>query len=69
MRPRSDVPACGVDVTHYKGRGAAPGVGGYISALEEVLAENDLDLPVFGVHDLEMEESVRRVKDFLAEAA
>lgn len=62
-------PACGVDITNYKGVGARPGVGGYITTLKEVFEENDLDLPMIGVNDADLDEHLQKVKDFLATAA
>ena len=62
-------PACGVDITHYWGRGSGAGTGGFIQAVREVFAENDIDISIIGVSDLKMEEAVARVKALLQDAA
>ena len=62
-------PACGVDITHYWGKGAGPGTGAFMQMVQEEFGKNDIDIRIIGVSDLHMEEAVARVQALLQEAA
>jgi predicted secreted protein len=58
-------PACGVDVTHYLNRGAAPGSGAFIIMLRDELAAAGIEIPFTAVQDHQWETGLERVKALL----
>jgi predicted secreted protein len=61
-------PACGVELTHYRDRGEAPGLGAFMSLLREELSRNGLDIPLVALRDHEWSERTTRLKALLRTA-
>ena len=55
-------PACGVDFTHYLGRGFAPGRGAFITMLQEELQAVGIELPFVATQDHQWTERLERIK-------
>ena len=58
-------PACGVKLTHYRKRGAGPGVGAFNKVIRQELKRAGIPLKFIAIQDHQWKENARRIRKLL----